>query len=55
MYENKLLLFKLPSLWYVIMATLAPSLEMPGWMNHKQESGFLGQISATSDMQMIPL
>ena len=28
---------------------------MPGWMNHKLESSFLGEISTTSDMQMIPL
>ena len=31
------------------------SCEMPGWMNHKMESRFLGEISTTSDMQMIPL
>ena len=31
------------------------SCEMLGWMNHKLESRFLGEISATSDMQMIPL
>ena len=30
------------------------SCEMPGWMNHKLESKFLGEISTTSDMQMIP-
>ena len=29
--------------------------EMPGWMNHKLESRLLGEISAISDMQMIPL
>ena len=29
--------------------------EMPGWMNHKLESRLLGEISTTSDMQMIPL
>ena len=28
---------------------------MPGWMNHRPESGLLGKISATSDTQMIPL
>ena len=28
--------------------------EIPGWMNHKLESRFLGEISTTSDMQMIP-
>ena len=31
------------------------SFKMPGWMNHKLESRLLGEISATSDMQMIPL
>ena len=31
------------------------SCEMPGWMSHKLESRFLGEISTTSDMQMIPL
>ena len=27
---------------------------MPGWMKHKLESIFLGEISITSDMQMTP-
>ena len=31
------------------------SREMLGWMKHKLESTFLGEISITSDMQMIPL
>ena len=31
------------------------SWEMPGWMKHKLESRLLGEISITSDMQMIPL
>ena len=31
------------------------SSEMPGWMKHKLESRFQGEISITSDMQMIPL
>ena len=31
------------------------SCEMPGWMKHKLESRFLGEISITSDMQMAPL
>ena len=31
------------------------SCEMPGWMNHKLELRLPGEISATSDMQMIPL
>ena len=30
------------------------SYEMPGWMKHKLESRFLGEISVTSYMQMIP-
>ena len=30
------------------------SREMPGWMKHKLESRFLGEISIISDMQMIP-
>ena len=28
--------------------------EMPGWMKHRLESGFLREISITSDMQMTP-
>ena len=28
--------------------------EMPGWMKHKLKSRLLGEISITSDMQMIP-
>ena len=30
------------------------SCETPGWMKHKLESRLLGEISVTSDMQMIP-
>ena len=30
------------------------SCEMPGWMNYKLGSRFPGEISITSDMQMIP-
>ena len=30
------------------------SCEMPGWMKHKLEPRFPGEISITSDMQMIP-
>ena len=30
------------------------SFEMPGWMKHKLESRLLGEISITSDTQMIP-
>ena len=28
--------------------------EMLGWMKHKLESGLLGEISITSDLQMTP-
>ena len=31
------------------------SCEMLGWMKHKLESIFLGEISKTSNMQMTPL
>ena len=31
------------------------SCEIPGWMKHKLESRLPGEISTTSDMQMIPL
>ena len=31
------------------------SCEMLGWMTHKMESRLLGEMSTTSDMQMIPL
>ena len=30
------------------------SYKMPGWMKHKLESRLLGEISITSDMEMIP-
>ena len=30
------------------------SCEMPGWMNNKLEIRMPGEISTTSDMQMIP-
>ena len=31
------------------------SYEIPGWVNDKLESRLPGEISTTSDMQMIPL
>ena len=34
--------------------TQSTSYEMPGWMKHKLESRFPGEIAITSDMQMIP-
>ena len=30
------------------------SYKMPGWMKHKLESRFLGEIAITTDMQIIP-
>ena len=30
------------------------SCEMPGWINHKLESRFPGEISTTTDMQWAP-
>ena len=30
------------------------SCEMPGWIKHKLESTLPGEVSITSDMQMIP-
>ena len=30
------------------------SYEIPGWMKHKLELGLPGEISTTSDRQMIP-
>ena len=33
----------------------SPSYKMPGWMNHKLELRFPGEISTTSYMQMITL
>ena len=30
-------------------------MKMSGWMKHKLESRFPGEISITSDMQMTPL
>ena len=31
------------------------SCKIPDWINHTLESSLLGEISTTSDMQMIPL
>ena len=43
---------------YIVTAYLtdmqSTSCEMPGWMKHKLESKFPGEISITPDMQMIP-
>ena len=40
-----------PACWTSMQST---SWEMPGWMKHKLESRFLGEISITSDMKMTP-
>ena len=37
-----------------LMYMQSTSCEMPGWMKHKLESRFPGEISITSDMQMTP-
>ena len=43
---------------YCLLAYLtdmqSTSCEMLDWMKHKLESGLLGEISITSDMQMTP-
>ena len=41
-----------PAYWTYMQST---SWEMLSWMNHKLESELPGEISRTSDMQMIPL
>ena len=38
----------------LIIYTQKISGEMPGWMKHKLESRLLGEVSITSDMQMMP-
>ena len=38
-----------------LISMQSTSYEMLGWMNSKLESRFLGEISTTSDMQIIPL
>ena len=37
-----------------LTSMLSISCKMPGWMKHKLESRLLGEISVTSDMQMMP-
>ena len=39
---------------YFVTYMQSTSCEMPGWKKHKLESRLLGEISITSDMQMIP-
>ena len=38
-----------------LMYMQSTSWEMLVWMNHKLESGLLGEIATTSDVQIIPL
>ena len=38
-----------------LIHTQSTSCEMLGWMTHKLESRLLGEISTTSNMQMISL
>jgi len=38
-----------------LISMQSTSCEMPGRINHKQESRFLREISTNSEMQMIPL
>ena len=38
-----------------LISMQSTSYEMLGWMNSKLESRFLGEISTTSDIQIIPL
>ena len=51
----------LPCLFYFVLSPClfnfmqSASCEMPDLMNHKLESRLLGEISTTSDMQMISL
>ena len=40
-----------PNYWTYMQSI---SCEMQGWMKHKLELGLPGEISITSDMQMIP-
>ena len=44
---------------YVVTLLILPSrqsrsCEIPGWIKHKLESGLLGEISTTSNRQIIP-
>ena len=48
---NKAVFCHLSNFTYVY----STSCKMPDWMNHKLESRLPGEISITSDMQMIPL
>ena len=36
-----------------LISMQSTSCEIAGWMNHKLESGLPGEISTTSDMQMV--
>ena len=43
-----------PAYW-TYMQSINTSCKIPGWVNHKLESRFLGEMSTASDVQMIPL
>jgi len=47
--------FDLPAVQRTLNSLQGISCKMPGWMNHKLESRLLGEISITSDMQIISL
>ena len=49
--EDKKAVYRYPA---YLTSMQSVSHEMPGWMNHKLESIFLGEISTTSSMQIIP-
>ena len=48
---DKAVYFHLVYLTYM-QSTLS---KMPGWVNHKPDSSLPGEMSTTSDIQMIPL
>ena len=41
--------------YLIYMQSINTSCKIPSWVNHKLESRFLGEMSTTSDVQMIPL
>ena len=48
-------LYTVTLLIYIVCRVHHTSWEMLGWMNHKLESRLPGEISPTSNMQMIPV
>ena len=47
--------FDLPAVQRTLNSLQDISCKMPGWMNHTLESRLLGEISITSDMQIISI